>query len=310
MERAAGVVAMGGYNTFCEILSFDKKALIVPRTRPRLEQFIRAARAAGARPGRDAAEDGRSAIRRSWRRRCASCRSRACRRGRRCPGLLDGLEQRQPPGRAAGSPAAAGRARRRRPLGASSASAERRDAACRQADGCARRRRPEGLSAAVARPSSPRRSRASRRAGSRSGSSRCAGRPTRAPPGAPARSARRVLYLPEYLKDEPLPRAARLAQARRLPGYRAARARLARRPAARPDAQPVRRFGQALVLAAELPARHRPAARAFPAHARLGRALCRADARPAVERARRMPRTSGPARTGRCARSSPTAPGW
>jgi predicted glycosyltransferase len=24
---------MGGYNTFCEILSFDKRALIVPRTR-------------------------------------------------------------------------------------------------------------------------------------------------------------------------------------------------------------------------------------------------------------------------------------
>ena len=36
---------MGGYNTFCEILSFDKKALIVPRMVPRLEQFIRASRA-------------------------------------------------------------------------------------------------------------------------------------------------------------------------------------------------------------------------------------------------------------------------
>ncbi len=46
MERAAGVVAMGGYNTFCEILSFDKPALIVPRTAPRLEQFIRTERAA------------------------------------------------------------------------------------------------------------------------------------------------------------------------------------------------------------------------------------------------------------------------
>ncbi len=45
MARAAGIVAMGGYNTFCEILSFDKPALIVPRTRPRLEQFIRAQRA-------------------------------------------------------------------------------------------------------------------------------------------------------------------------------------------------------------------------------------------------------------------------
>jgi predicted glycosyltransferase len=46
MARARGVVAMGGYNTFCEILSFDKPALILPRTVPRLEQFIRAQRAA------------------------------------------------------------------------------------------------------------------------------------------------------------------------------------------------------------------------------------------------------------------------
>lgn len=50
MERlvagAAGVVAMGGYNTFCEVISLDKRALIVPRTEPRLEQYIRASRAA------------------------------------------------------------------------------------------------------------------------------------------------------------------------------------------------------------------------------------------------------------------------
>jgi predicted glycosyltransferase len=45
MNRAAGVVAMGGYNTFCEILSFDKKAIVIPRTEPRLEQYIRAERA-------------------------------------------------------------------------------------------------------------------------------------------------------------------------------------------------------------------------------------------------------------------------
>jgi len=45
MARAEGVVAMGGYNTFCEILSFDKRALIVPRTVPRREQYIRAIRA-------------------------------------------------------------------------------------------------------------------------------------------------------------------------------------------------------------------------------------------------------------------------
>src|SRR4051812_41429864 len=43
---ATGVVAMGGYNTYCEILSFDKPALIVPRVRPREEQLIRARRAA------------------------------------------------------------------------------------------------------------------------------------------------------------------------------------------------------------------------------------------------------------------------
>ena len=45
MNRAHCVVAMGGYNTFCEILSFDKPALVVPRVRPRLEQAIRAERA-------------------------------------------------------------------------------------------------------------------------------------------------------------------------------------------------------------------------------------------------------------------------
>jgi predicted glycosyltransferase len=44
MQKADAIVAMGGYNTFCEILSFDKRALIVPRTRPRLEQHIRAVR--------------------------------------------------------------------------------------------------------------------------------------------------------------------------------------------------------------------------------------------------------------------------
>jgi predicted glycosyltransferase len=45
MAQASGVVAMGGYNTFCEILSFDKPSLLVPRTEPRREQHIRASRA-------------------------------------------------------------------------------------------------------------------------------------------------------------------------------------------------------------------------------------------------------------------------
>ena len=42
LARASGIVAMGGYNTFCEILSFDRPALLVPRTEPRREQAIRA----------------------------------------------------------------------------------------------------------------------------------------------------------------------------------------------------------------------------------------------------------------------------
>jgi predicted glycosyltransferase len=45
MARATAVIAMGGYNTFCELMSFDKRALIVPRTTPRKEQLIRARRA-------------------------------------------------------------------------------------------------------------------------------------------------------------------------------------------------------------------------------------------------------------------------
>ena len=41
LAEATGVVAMGGYNTFCEILSTDTRAIIAPRTRPRREQIIR-----------------------------------------------------------------------------------------------------------------------------------------------------------------------------------------------------------------------------------------------------------------------------
>jgi len=44
LERADRVIAMGGYNTCCEILSFDKHALIVPRVAPEPEQWIRAER--------------------------------------------------------------------------------------------------------------------------------------------------------------------------------------------------------------------------------------------------------------------------
>jgi predicted glycosyltransferase len=44
VERAERVIAMGGYNTVCEVLSFQKRALIVPRVKPRREQAIRAER--------------------------------------------------------------------------------------------------------------------------------------------------------------------------------------------------------------------------------------------------------------------------
>ena len=45
LANATAIVGMGGYNTFCEILSFDKPTLMVPRVIPRREQAIRAERA-------------------------------------------------------------------------------------------------------------------------------------------------------------------------------------------------------------------------------------------------------------------------
>ena len=44
IERADWIVGMGGYNSVCEILSYEKPALIVPRVRPRREQWMRATR--------------------------------------------------------------------------------------------------------------------------------------------------------------------------------------------------------------------------------------------------------------------------
>ncbi|HVE49300.1 MAG TPA: glycosyltransferase [Casimicrobiaceae bacterium] len=46
MQHAVGIVAMAGYNTFCEILSLDQRAILIPRVLPRREQIIRAQRAA------------------------------------------------------------------------------------------------------------------------------------------------------------------------------------------------------------------------------------------------------------------------
>jgi predicted glycosyltransferase len=42
MEKAAAVVCLGGYNTFCEILSLNKRSIMVPRVTPRAEQLLRA----------------------------------------------------------------------------------------------------------------------------------------------------------------------------------------------------------------------------------------------------------------------------
>lgn len=44
MWAAERVITMGGYNTTCEILSFQKPALIIPRIKPRQEQWLRATR--------------------------------------------------------------------------------------------------------------------------------------------------------------------------------------------------------------------------------------------------------------------------
>jgi glycosyltransferase involved in cell wall biosynthesis len=62
-----------------------------------------------------------------------------------------------------------------------------------------------------------------------------------------------VLYLPEYLKDEPRRVLAGWRKARLLPGYRAARRAWLADLARDPTSNRGRRWGQALVLAAELP---------------------------------------------------------
>ena len=44
LRNAEFVVCMGGYNTLCEVIAFDKPALVVPRIAPRREQIVRAER--------------------------------------------------------------------------------------------------------------------------------------------------------------------------------------------------------------------------------------------------------------------------
>ena len=62
-----------------------------------------------------------------------------------------------------------------------------------------------------------------------------------------------VLYVPEYLKDEPRRVLRGWQQARRLPGYRTAWRTWLKDLIRDPTPNRIRRFGQALVLAAELP---------------------------------------------------------
>ena len=63
----------------------------------------------------------------------------------------------------------------------------------------------------------------------------------------------KVVYLPEYLKDDPRRVLAGWLKARRLPGYAAARRKFLADLRRDPSANRLRRWGQALVLAAELP---------------------------------------------------------
>lgn len=91
MRGAQGVVAMGGYNTFCEMLSFDRRAIIAPRRKPRTEQYIRAsiAEKLGLVRMLDQQRDGNgpqvmaAAIRGLATQAPPSCHAR--------PGMLDGL---------------------------------------------------------------------------------------------------------------------------------------------------------------------------------------------------------------------------
>ena len=87
-----GVVAMGGYNTFCEILTFDKPAILVPRRHPRAEQHIRAARAERLGLVRMLSdENGREPERMAQALRALPTQKRPS--DAVIPGLLDGLDR-------------------------------------------------------------------------------------------------------------------------------------------------------------------------------------------------------------------------
>jgi len=90
IEGAAGLVTMGGYNTFCEILSFDRPAVVLPRATPRAEQLIRARRAAQLglvstlEPGDAGADNLRALLENLLRSARPSANLQ--------PGMLDGMD--------------------------------------------------------------------------------------------------------------------------------------------------------------------------------------------------------------------------
>ncbi len=246
MTRAAGVVAMGGYNTFCEILSFDKRALIVPRTKPRLEQFIRAERAAELGLVRMLDDDGQ---------RDPHAMAQA----------LRDLPLQRPPSEAV-IPGPARRARERQPPDRALALSRE---APRRAD---RAVAPRGLTPALPDRPTPGRPIAFILKGYPRLSETFIAQEIRAlealgfdirivslrqPTDRTVHPVHReirapLLYLPEYLYQEPLRCLRGWLFARRLPGWRAA-FRAWRRDLRRdPTPNRIRRFGQALVLAREL----------------------------------------------------------
>jgi predicted glycosyltransferase len=91
VDEAEAIVAMGGYNTFCEILSFDKPALLLPRVAPRREQLIRAteARMLGLVSMLDISGETRTETMATALRHLPQ---QAKPSSRVIPGLLDGLE--------------------------------------------------------------------------------------------------------------------------------------------------------------------------------------------------------------------------
>lgn len=91
MAECLGVASMGGYNTFCEILSFDKRALIVPRRTPRLEQTIRAEAAEKIGLLRTLREPDGSPAAEAMVEALQALPSQAVPSRSAIPGLLDGL---------------------------------------------------------------------------------------------------------------------------------------------------------------------------------------------------------------------------